>query len=159
MAMAMYYVAGGRCQAETKIDMMYPVFFQSSAVAAIVFFQLLGQEIFAERLPKNRSMTFIISLFYDPNRVSRARFKRGPFYWARFKDSYLCDYCYVYVYAWLCRRFWVVGGKIADPNIRARPENAWEKGLWPLMNGPQHKFLSVFFFFMCAAMFYKNMRR
>ena len=104
-------------------------------------------------------MTFIISLFYDPHRVSRARFKRGPFYWARFKDSYLYDYFCVYVFGWLSRRFWIVGGKIADPNIRARPENCWDKGLWPLMNGPQHKFFSIMFFFLCVSMLYKNMRR
>eukprot|EP00985_Skeletonema_marinoi_P021926 scaffold13693_cov114-Skeletonema_marinoi.AAC.4 len=72
-------------------------------------------------------MTFIISLFYDPSRVKRARYKRGPFWWRWFKDQYIYDYCCVYLYGWLTKRFWVVGSKIADPNIRVRPEHALDK--------------------------------
>lgn len=104
-------------------------------------------------------MTFIISLFYDPSRVKRAQWRRGPPWWAWFKDTYLYDYGCVYVYGWLSRRFWIVGAKIRDPNVRICPEHAIDKGFWPLMASPQYQVFSVVFFIMSFSMFIKNMRR
>jgi len=144
----------------------------------VVFFSRLANirplkhhcSIITDSFPKNHPrthpiivaaviMTFIISLFYDPSRVKRARYKRGPFWWRWFKDQYIYDYCCVYLYGWLTKRFWVVGSKIADPNIRVRPEHALDKSLWPLMAGPQYKFFVVMFFLMCVCTLIKNMKR
>jgi hypothetical protein len=104
-------------------------------------------------------MTFILDLFYDPTRISRHQYKKGPYLWRRFKDTYLYDYCCVYVYGWLGRHFWVIGGKIADPTSSIRPENDWDKALWPLMACPQYKYFSLLLFFMSGAMLIKNMKR
>ena len=104
-------------------------------------------------------MTFILDLFYDPSRNKRKSYKKGPAPWVWFKGTYLHDYCCVFVYGFLGHHFWVMGAKIADPTIRIRPDNAWDKGLWPLMACPQYKLFSFIFFFISASMLYKNMKR